>query len=77
MHVPSRRTGSESDGLSQGDANYYKVSLPSGEKDGLAWWYKTPISESLEIKGLIAFYDEKVDVWVDGVKQKRPVTHFA
>jgi uncharacterized protein (DUF427 family) len=36
------------------------------------WWYKSPLIESAEIKGLIAFYDEKVDVWVDDVKQGGP-----
>lgn len=53
----------------QGVANYYKVRLPSSEKDGLVWWYKDPIAESASIKGYLAFYDEKVDVWVDGKKQ--------
>jgi uncharacterized protein (DUF427 family) len=52
------------------------VNLPSGKKSGLAWWYKSPVMESAEIKGLVAFYDEKVDVWVDGYKQERVVTKF-
>jgi uncharacterized protein (DUF427 family) len=50
-------------------ANYYKIKLPSGEKDGLVWWYKSPTAESASIKGYLAFYDEKVDVWVNGKKQ--------
>jgi len=58
----------------QGVANYYKVKLPSGEEDGLVWWYKAPTAESANIKGYMAFYDEKVDVWVDGVKQPKPLT---
>lgn len=54
------------------------VKLPNGqEKSGLAWWYKTPTAESADIKGHIAFYDEKVDVWVDGVKQDSPATKFS
>ncbi|KAJ5621056.1 hypothetical protein N7510_005040 [Penicillium lagena] len=58
----------------KGDANYYIVALPNGsKKSGLAWWYKTPTAESADIKGYIAFYDDKVDVWVDGVKQNSPV----
>jgi len=49
------------------------VELPDGQKKhGLAWWYKTPTAESADIKGYIAFYDDKVDVWVDGVKQESP-----
>lgn len=30
----------------------------------------------LPIAGLIAFYDEKVDVFLDGERQVRPKTHF-
>jgi uncharacterized protein (DUF427 family) len=48
--------------------------LPSGEKfKDLIWWYPTTTLESSPIQGFVAFYDEKVDVWVDGEKQERPV----
>ncbi|KZV61645.1 DUF427-domain-containing protein [Peniophora sp. CONT] len=60
----------------KGDANYYDINLPSGKKEGLVWWYKHPTLESAPVAGHVAFYDEKVDVWVDGVKQERPKTHF-
>ncbi|KZV65971.1 DUF427-domain-containing protein [Peniophora sp. CONT] len=54
----------------KGDANYYDINLPSGKKEGLAWWHKFPTVESAPIAGHVAFYDEEVDVWVDGVKQE-------
>lgn len=38
----------------------------------MVWWYRTPLAEVVDVKGLVAFYDEKVDVWVDGVRQERP-----
>jgi uncharacterized protein (DUF427 family) len=34
------------------------------------------LPESQKVAGLIAFYNEKVDIFVDGVKQDRPTTHF-
>ena len=43
----------------------------------LAWSYRAPIPESQEIIGLISFYNEKVDIFVDGVLQDRPKTHFS
>lgn len=43
----------------------------------IVWWYRTPLNDCLDIKGFVAFYDEKVDVWVDGEKQERPKTHFS
>ena len=64
--------------LIQGEASYYSVRLPDGSlaKD-IVWWYLSPLAECNQIKGFAAFYDEKVDVWVDGVKQERPKTHFS
>jgi len=43
----------------------------------LAWSYPTPLAESQKIAGLIAFYNEKVDITLDGVLQERPHTKFA
>lgn len=46
-------------------------SLRAGDRvhDDLAWSYRSPLPESQKVAGLIAFYDEKVDVYVDGVRQ--------
>ena len=43
----------------------------------LAWSYDFPTRQLLPIAGLVAFYDEKVDVFVDGELQERPVTKFS
>ncbi|MGI5270974.1 DUF427 domain-containing protein [Nonomuraea sp. CA-218870] len=56
----------------KGTAEYWSV---DGEPD-LAWSYPTPLPESGRVAGLIAFYDEKVDTYVDGVLQERPKTPF-
>lgn len=57
----------------KGIANYYHVRLPDGTLvEDVVWWYRTPLAEVGDVKGLVAFYDEKVDVWVDGVRQERP-----
>ena len=37
----------------------------------MVWGYRTPLPESQKIAGLVAFYDEKVDVYVDGERQPR------
>jgi uncharacterized protein (DUF427 family) len=42
-----------------------------------AWSYRTPLVESQKIAGLIAFYNEKVDLYVDGQLQKRPSIRFS
>jgi len=55
----------------KGVASYYSVRLPKTNRlvKDVVWWYRTPQTECSEIKGYAAFWDEKVDVWVDGEKQ--------
>jgi uncharacterized protein (DUF427 family) len=43
----------------------------------LAWAYDFPTRQLLPIAGLVAFYGEKTDIDVDGVRLPRPRTHFA
>ena len=61
----------------KGQAEYWSVRAGDGVHDDLAWSYRAPFAESQKIAGLIAFYNEKVDIYVDGVLQKRPVTKFS
>ncbi|MDQ6839791.1 MAG: DUF427 domain-containing protein [Actinomycetota bacterium] len=42
----------------------------------LAWSYDFPTSELLAVAGLVAFYNESVDTFVDGRPMERPQTHF-
>jgi uncharacterized protein (DUF427 family) len=49
----------------------------SGEHDDIAWSYAEPEREVEPIRDRIAFYDERVDVEVDGEPQERPVTPFS
>jgi uncharacterized protein (DUF427 family) len=46
-----------------------------GHQD-LAWAHNFPTRQLLPIAGLVAFYNEKVDIDVDGVRLPRPRTHF-
>ena len=60
----------------KGEAEYW--SLRSYDNNAvLAWSYRTPLPESQKIAGLVAFYTEKVDLYVDGVLQDHPAVRFA
>lgn len=61
----------------KGEAEYWSVRLGDKLHEDVAWFYRMPLPESQKVAGLVAFYDEKVDVYLDGVKQDRPKTHFA
>lgn len=47
-----------------------------GEHSDIAWRYDEPLPAVANVAGRIAFYDEMVDVAIDGVRQDRPQTHF-
>jgi uncharacterized protein (DUF427 family) len=61
----------------KGVARYWTINTPTGSHPDLAWSYPTPLRESVQVTGLIAFYDEKVDVTVDGERLERPHTPFS
>jgi uncharacterized protein (DUF427 family) len=51
-------------------------SIAGGERD-IAWTYDFPTGQLQPIAGLIAFYNEKVDTFLDGQPLERPHTHFS
>jgi uncharacterized protein (DUF427 family) len=70
-------TDSETHCPYKGQADYWSVRTGDTVHEDIAWSYPTPLPESLGVAGHIAFYDEKVDVFVDGVRQERPHTKFS
>lgn len=58
----------------KGRAAYF--SLPGGPAD-VAWTYHEPLLEAEPVRDRICFYDEHVDVIVDGVRRERPVTPWS
>ncbi len=61
----------------KGTAEYYSIDTDGTIHDDLAWWYRHPTHESAAIAGLVSFFNEKVDVFVDGEPVERPKTHFS
>jgi uncharacterized protein (DUF427 family) len=64
----------------KGMAGYYSVKLGTGNGSGkggesgkdLIWYYEEPFDEVRRVKGLLCFYNEKVDIELDGEAQERP-----
>jgi uncharacterized protein (DUF427 family) len=73
-----RATGTVSECPYKGTTSgYWSVVVGDVEHKDLAWAYDFPTRQALPIAGLIAFYNEKVDVFVDGALLERPNTHFS
>jgi uncharacterized protein (DUF427 family) len=61
----------------KGTAEYYSVEVGGTEHKDAVWWYRSPLPESQGIGGLVAFYNERVDLIVDGERLERPRTKFS
>ncbi len=57
-------------------SGYWSVSVGGVLHPDLAWAYDFPTRQLLPIAGLISFYNEKVDVVIEGERETRPATHF-
>ena len=55
---------------------YWSVQAGGTLHPDLAWTYDFPTAQVQPIAGLLAFYNEKVDIFVDGRRLDRPKTHF-
>ncbi len=56
----------------KGIASYWSVRAGDKTYEDLVWSYPAPIPECPKIENLLCFYNEKVDLYVDGVLQERP-----
>jgi uncharacterized protein (DUF427 family) len=61
----------------KGTASYWSLDTGKGLHEDLVWTYRAPLPESQKIAGLGCFYNEKVDIYVDGVLQERPNSPFS
>jgi uncharacterized protein (DUF427 family) len=61
----------------KGTAEYWSATVNGVRVDDLAWSYRTPLPESERIAGLVCFYAERSDLYIDGERQERPRTKFS
>ena len=55
----------------KGVASYWSVRLAEEELTDLVWGYLAPFPDAAELAGLYCFYDEKVELTVDGAPPSR------
>jgi uncharacterized protein (DUF427 family) len=56
---------------------YWSARLGDRIVPDIAWAYDFPTRQLIPIAGLVAFYNEKVDIAIDGERLERPTTHFS
>ena len=60
----------------KGEASYSSFEVGGRRHEHLAWSYERPLPDAAELARLIAFWNERVDLVVDGERTSRPETVF-
>jgi uncharacterized protein (DUF427 family) len=60
----------------KGAATYWSLDVGGSRYEDFVWCYRAPLPESQKIAGLACFYNEKVDLYVDGTLEERPKSRF-
>jgi uncharacterized protein (DUF427 family) len=61
----------------KGFASYFSPVVGERSVTDLAWTYEQPLPEAARVAGLVAFFNERVDVVFDGVALERPQTPWS
>ena len=61
----------------KGFAGYWSLKSTGEDGSDIAWYYAEPHRDVERITGLIAFFNERVDIEVDGEVQERPATQWS
>lgn len=71
-----RPTDTHSECPYKGTAHYYDLVVDRTTYEDFVWWYPTTTIEAAKIAGYACFYNEKVDLYVDGRLRDRPDSPF-
>ncbi len=61
----------------KGTARYWSATVNGVTYEDIVWAYDDPFPESERISGLLSFYNEKTDIFIDEIRQERPKTKFS
>jgi len=61
----------------KGQASYWSAAAGDRVVPDLGWSYQQPLHDAAQVLGLIAFFNERLDVIVDGESPERPITPWS
>jgi len=61
----------------KGRASYWSATVGGRVIPDLAWTYEEPLHDATQVRGLIAFFDERIDLTLDGRRRERPITPWS
>jgi uncharacterized protein (DUF427 family) len=61
----------------KGQASYWSAAVGDRVIPDIAWTYQQPLHDAARVRGLTAFFNERLDVILDGERLERPVTPWS
>jgi uncharacterized protein (DUF427 family) len=61
----------------KGQASYWSAAAGDRVVPDIAWTYQQPLHDAAQVRGLVAFFNERLDVIVDGEPSERPITPWS
>lgn len=61
----------------KGEASYWSAQVGTEVIADIGWTYHDPLHDAAQVRGLVAFFDERVDVVLDGRPVERPMTPWS
>lgn len=77
VRVPMTPSATRTQCTYKGEAAYWSFDVGGRTVHDLAWTYEHPLPEAAPLAGLVCFFDERVDVTLDGRPRTRPRTPWA
>jgi uncharacterized protein (DUF427 family) len=77
VRVPLRPSPTRTWCAYKGEASYWSAEVGGELVPDLVWSYPEPRHDAAAVRGLVCFFDERVDVVLDGERRERPVTPWS
>ena len=61
----------------KGSANYWSLDADGDRRENLAWTYRDPRHDAAEVRDLVAFFNEQVEIEVDGELQPQVMSPWS
>ena len=71
------RSGTRTYCAYKGQASYWSATAGGHVLPDIAWTYEEPLHDAARVRGLIAFFGERLDVVLDGERLNRPLTPWS
>lgn len=75
--VPVRASATRTWCAYKGEASYLSVEVAGSVVDDLAWQYVAPLNDAVPVSGLVAFFHERLDLFVDDAAVPRTLTPWS